>query len=59
MGKKIADLIIQLLFTNSTMNVEFKPEDAYNVIKGILTGLKFPDVDSLMKCVNNIPDIYN
>ena len=39
--------------------IQFGPQDAYNLVKGLLTGLQFTDVDSLMKCFNNIPDIYN
>ena len=24
---------------------------------GLLTGLRFPDINSILKCINNIPDI--
>jgi len=31
----------------------------FNLTKGLLEGLKFPNVDILMKWVNNVPDMYN
>lgn len=40
-------------------NDKFGPDDAYNLVDGVLKGLAFNDVDALMKCFNNIPDIYN
>jgi len=43
----------------STLKLKFGPDDAYHLVEGMLKGLEFKDVDALMKCFNNIPDIYN
>lgn len=53
-------VLLSLLVLNSKKQPDqFGPQDAYNLVKGLLTGLEFPDVDVLMKWMNNIPDIYN
>jgi len=45
---------------NSKLELEgekFDPNDIYSIVKGLLEGLRFPDVDNLMKCINNVPNV--
>lgn len=60
-GHDIGDFIYLVLLSNlPEKNFEdFGPDDLYKLIKGLLEGLRFPNVDVLMNCVNNVPDIYN
>ena len=36
----------------------FTPDDTYKLVLGVLIGMKFPDTDSAMKCIHDIPDLY-
>ena len=56
-GIDIGDFVYNVLLVN--VQIRFGPDDIYNLVKGLLLGLRFPDVDPLMKWINNVPDIYN
>ena len=45
-GVDLGDFCYRVLLSSEE---KFSPDDAYNLIKGLLVGLKFPDVDILMK----------
>ena len=56
-GYNIGNIIVQILFDNQK-ELQFGPDDAYKFVKGLLTGLRFPNVDILMKCIDDVPNIY-
>lgn len=59
-GKNLGDFIyIVLLSSPHELVGGFTPEDLKNLLLGILEGLRFPDIDVLLKCVDKMKDVYN
>lgn len=58
-GYDLGDIINELVLTSNAEKLKFGPQDSYLLVQGLLKGLQFTNADALMKCFNNIPDIYN
>ena len=53
-GKDIGDF---LYLTVLQQTISLSPDDILKLVEGLLTGLRFPDMDSLIKWISNVPDI--
>lgn len=55
-GKNVGDIIVQILFDHPKEEW-FTPDDLKKLLQGLLEGLRFPNIDALMKCFDKMQDV--